>query len=161
MTNTAIRTPTAPSKHRTDATPASAHEPEDAIAIPMADHKQWEQLFAEHAKACSVPSRKALIAEICAGPTVLVLIEEERFFAAFSSAVKYQLLVPEATAEHDGIEALIARLEDADPGGEMVEAQVKEEHTGRCPKAKASSMGMVALGSLMAARKCEWMAQAA
>ena len=69
-------------------------------------------------------------------------------------------------------EALIAQLEDAEPGGEMVDAQVKvlseyvkhhvkEEHTEMFPKAKASSIDMVALGALMAARKGELLAQTA
>lgn len=172
MTNTATRTPAAKSTHRSDAAQASRPEPKDAIAMLKADHEEVEKLFGEYAKARSTPSKKALIAEICAALTVHVQIEEELFYPAFKSALKDKLLVPEATIEHDGIQALIAQLEGAEPGGEMVDAQVKvlseyvkhhvkEEHTEMFPKAKASSIDMVALGSLMAARKSELMAQVA
>lgn len=172
MTNTATRKLAAQSKHRSDAAPASTQEAKDAIAMLKADHEEVIQLFAEYGKARSAPSKKALIKEICAALTVHVQIEEELFYPAFRSALKDNLLVPEATVEHDGIQALIAQLEDAEPGGEMVDAQVKvlseyvkhhlkEEHTEMFPKAKASSIDMVALGTLMAARKGELLAQAA
>ena len=44
---------------------------------------------------------------------------------------------------------------------EYVEHHVKEEHTEKFPKAKATSLEMMALGAFIAARKAELLAQRA
>jgi hemerythrin superfamily protein len=157
---------------KTTASHKAAAAPKDAIALLKADHEAVSQLFAEYEKSRSVPNKKALVAEICAALTVHAQIEEELFYPAVKSALKDKLLVPEATVEHTSVKDLIAQLEGVQPDGEMYDAKVKvlseyvkhhvkEEQTEMFPKAKASSLDMVELGTLMAARKDELMAQVA
>jgi hemerythrin superfamily protein len=157
---------------KTTASHKAAAAPKDAIALLKADHEAVSQLFAEYEKSRSVPNKKALVAEICAALTVHAQIEEELFYPAVKSALKDKLLVPKATVEHTSVKDLIAQLEGVQPDGEMYDAKVKvlseyvkhhvkEEQTEMFPKAKASSLDMVELGTLMAARKDELMAQVA
>jgi hemerythrin superfamily protein len=157
---------------KTTASHKAAAAPKDAIALLKADHEAVSQLFAEYEKSRSVPNKKALVDEICAALTVHAQIEEELFYPAVKAALKDKLLVPEATVEHTSVKDLIAQLEGVQPDGEMYDAKVKvlseyvkhhvkEEQTEMFPKAKASSLDMVELGTLMAARKDELMAQVA
>lgn len=172
MAHTATHNSATTSQPRSAAAPAKPPAPKDAIALLKADHEAVDQLFADYEKARSASDKKALIADICRALTVHVQVEEELFYPAVQSALKDKLLVPEATVEHGGVKALIAQLEGKEADGDMVDAQVKvlseyvkhhvkEEHTAMFPKAKASSIDMVALGASMAARKAELMAQAA
>ena len=144
----------------------------DAIALLKADHEAVSQLFAEYETTRSVPKKKALVAELCTALSVHAQIEEEIFYPAVKAALKDKLLVPEATVEHTGVKDLIAQLEGAEPDGEMFDARVKvlseyvkhhvkEEQTEMFTKAKATSLDMLDLGTRMAARKEELMAQAA
>ena len=161
MTVTATRTPT-------KVKPA----PKDAIALLKADHEAVSELFAEYEKTRSVPNKKALVAEICTALSVHARIEEEIFYPAFKAAMKDKLLVPEATVEHAGVKDLIGQLEGAEPDGEMYDAKVKvlseyvkhhvkEEQTEMFAKAKGSSLDLVELGTRMAARRSELLAEAA
>jgi hemerythrin-like domain-containing protein len=145
---------------------------QDAIALLKADHTAMSQLFAEYEKTRSASDKKALVAEICVALSVHAQIEEDLFYPAVKAALKDKLLVPEATVEHAGVKDLIAQLEGVEPDGEMYDAKVKvlseyvkhhvkEEQNEMFPKAKASSLDMVELGALMAARKDELLAQAA
>ena len=99
-------------------------------------------------------------------------IEEEIFYPAVKQALKDRELVPEATIEHATLKELIAQVEGIEPDGEMYDARikvlseyvkhhVKEEHTEMFPKARASELDMVELGSRIVARKQELMAQRA
>jgi hemerythrin-like domain-containing protein len=163
---TATKT-TAPQK-----VPPASKNPKDAIALLKADHETVSHLFAEYEKARSVPTKTALVAEICTALSVHAQIEEEIFYPAVKAALKDKLLVPEATVEHAGVKDLIAQLEGAEPDGEMYDAKVKvlseyvkhhvrEEQNEIFPKAKATSLDMAELGERMAARKDELLAQAA
>ena len=161
---------------RTATKPASSDKakaaPKDAIALLEADHEAVSQLFDEYEKTRSVPNKKALVSEICTALSVHAQIEEEIFYPAVKSASKDKLLVPEATVEHSGVKNLIAQLQGAEPDGEMYDAKVKvlseyvkhhvnEEQNEMFPKAKASSLDMVDLGTRLAARKEDLLAQAA
>lgn len=162
-------TSTAPAK---TLSPVKAkHPPKDAIALLKADHETVSQLFEEFEKTRSIPKKKALVAELCTLLTVHTQIEEEIFYPAVKSALKDKTLVPEALIEHTGVKDLIAQLEGVEPDGEMYDAKVKvlseyvahhvkEEQNEMFPKAKSSSLDMVELGVLMAARKDELLAQA-
>ena len=130
------------------------------------------QLFAEYEKTRSVANKKFLVAEVCTALSVHAQIEEEIFYPAVKAALKDKLLVPEATVEHAGVKELIAQLEGVEPDGEMYDAKVKvlseyvkhhvkEEQTEMFPKAKATSLDLVALGERMAARKEALLAKAA
>jgi len=149
----------------------SKSTPKDAIALLKADHEAVSQLFAEFARTRSVTNKRALIAEICTALTVHVQIEEEIFYPAVKTALKDTLLVPEAKVEHAGLMELMAQLQGGEPDGEMYDAKVKvlseyvkhhvkEEHEDMFPKAKASSLDMVELGTRMAARRKSLLAQA-
>jgi hemerythrin superfamily protein len=144
----------------------------DAIAMLKADHEAVSELFAKYEKTRSVPTKKALVAEICTALSVHAQIEEEIFYPAVKAALKDKMLVPEATVEHAGVKDLIAQVEGVDPDGEMYDAKVKvlseyvkhhvkEEQNEMFPKAKSSSLDMVELGERMAARKEDLMSQAA
>jgi hemerythrin superfamily protein len=152
-------------------TPAKSAAPaKDAIALLKADHEAVSQLFAEFTTTRSSSDKKALVAEICTAMSVHAQIEEEIFYPAVKKALKDKLLVPEATVEHRGVKDLIAQLEGVEPDGEMYDARVqvlseyvkhhvKEEQSEMFPKAKASTLDMVALGAALSARKAELLAQ--
>ena len=154
------------------AAPRKAPVPKDAISLLKADHEAVSQLFAEYEKTRSVANKKFLVAEVCTALSVHAQIEEEIFYPAVKDALKDKLLVPEATVEHAGVKELIAQLEGVEPDGEMYDAKVKvlseyvkhhvkEEQTEMFPKAKATSLDLVALGERMAARKEALLAKAA
>ena len=157
---------------KTAAADKAKSAPKDAIALLKADHEAVSQLFAEYEKTHSIPSNKALVAEICTALSVHAQIEEEIFYPAVKAALKDKLLVPEATVEHAGVKDLIAQIEGVEPDGEMYDAKVKvlseyvkhhvkEEQNEMFPKLKASSLDMDELGARMAARKDALLAQAA
>ena len=154
------------------AAPRKAPVPKDAISLLKADHEAVSQLFAEYEKTRSVANKKFLVAEVCTALSVHAQIEEEIFYPAVKAALKDKLLVPEATVEHAGVKELIAQLEGVEPDGEMYDAKVKVlseyvkhhvkgEQTEMFPKAKATSLDLVALGERMAARKEALLAKAA
>ncbi|HEX5738058.1 MAG TPA: hemerythrin domain-containing protein [Hydrogenophaga sp.] len=146
--------------------------PKDAIALLKADHAAVSKMFAEYEKTRSVANKKKLVAEICTALSVHAQIEEEIFYPAVKETLKDKLLVPEATVEHASLKDLIAQIEDIEPDGEMFDAKVKvlseyvkhhvkEEQNEMFPKAKASTLDMVELGTRLTARKEDLMAQAA
>lgn len=157
---------------KTAATPKAKPVSKDAIALLKADHVAVSKMFADYEKARSVTSKKKLVAEICTALTVHAQIEEEIFYPAVKAKLKDKLLVPEATVEHASLKDLIAQIEGMEPDGEMFDAKVKvlseyvkhhvkEEQNEMFPKAKASTLDMVELGSRMTARKEDLMAQVA
>ena len=157
---------------KTAASDKTNSAPKDAIALLKADHEAVSQLFDEYEKTRSVAIKKALVSEICTALSVHAQIEEEIFYPAVKSASKDKLLVPEATVEHSGVKDLIAQLQGAEPDGEMYDAKVKvlseyvkhhvkEEQNEMFPKAKALSLDVVELGTRLAAREEDLLAQAA
>ena len=79
-------------------------------------------------------------------------------------------MIPEAIVEQATMKDLIAQVEGIEPDGEMYDAKikvlseyvkdhVKEEHREMFPKAKTTSLDMLALGEQLAARKAELMAE--
>ncbi|HSI60550.1 MAG TPA: hemerythrin domain-containing protein [Ideonella sp.] len=162
MTTVATKTPRQP----------TAAKAPDATALLRADHKLVSGLFADYEKARATSKKKELVAQICSELTVHAQVEEEIFYPAVKQALKDKELVPEATVEHATLKELIAQVEGMEPDGEMYDARikvlseyvkhhVKEEHTEMFPKAKASRLDMAELGSRIAARKQELMAQRA
>lgn len=154
---------------KTTATSKTSPAAKDAIALLKADHATVSGLFAEYEKTDSRKKKKALVAEICTELTVHAQVEEEIFYPAFKAALKDKLLVPEATVEHASVKDLIAQIEGAEPEGEVYDAKVKvlseyvkhhvkEEQDEMFPKAKATSLDLVELGTRMAARKADLLA---
>jgi len=163
---------TATKSSKTATPDKSKPAPKDAIALLKADHEAVSQLFAEYETTRSVADKKALVSQICTALGVHAQIEEEIFYPAVKTALKDKLLVPEASVEHAGVKDLIAQIEGIEPDGEMYDAKVKvlsdyvkhhvkEEQNEMFPKVKSSSLDIVELGMLMAARKDELMAEAA
>ena len=144
----------------------------DAIALLRADHKAVIQLFSTFEKTHSVPSKKALVAEICTALTVHAQVEAEIFYPELKHALKDKLPLPEVATDQADVQSLIAQLKECEPDGptydakvkvlsEHVRRQVKEVQTDVFRRAKASSLDMFELGSRMAARKEDLMARAA
>ena len=157
---------------KTTATQKAKPAPKDAIAMLKADHVAVSNMFAEYEKSRSVAKKRDLVAEICTALSVHAQIEEEIFYPAVKAKLKDKLLVPEATVEHASLKDLIAQIEGVEPDGEMFDAKVKvlseyvkhhvkEEQNEMFPKAKASTLDMVELGTRMSERKADLMAQAA
>ncbi len=149
--------------------PSSTAKPKEAIALLRADHKHVSELFDEYEKTRSNSKKKLLVAEICTELSVHAQIEEEIFYPAVKQALKDKELIPEATVEHATLKDLIAQVEGIEPDGEMFDAKikvmseyvkhhVKEEQNEIFPKAKETNLDMIALGSQLAERKSELLA---
>ena len=149
---------------------ATAKKTQDATALLRADHKAVAGLFADYEKSRSAATKKKLVARICTELSVHAQIEEEIFYPAVKLATKDKKLVPEAVVEHGTLKALIEQVEGMEPDGEMFDARikvmseyvkhhVKEEQGEMFPKAKATKLDMHVLGSRLAERKAELLAQ--
>lgn len=142
--------------------------PQEVIAILCADHKNGR--FDGYEKATTKVTKKKLVAQIFLELSVHAQVEEEIFYPAVKKAMKDHLLVPEATVEHATLKSLIAQVEGREPDGEIYDAKirvlceyvqhhVKEEQGMMFPKAKATRLDMLDLGSQIADRKQELFAQ--
>ena len=148
-------------------------EPQDAIAMLLADHKKVKQLFKEFAdlkEKGSEEEKATVVEQICNELTIHATIEEEIFYPAVRAAIDDEDLMDEAEVEHAGAKELISQLEDADPDeelydakvtvlGEQIDHHVKEEEGDMFPKAKKSKVDTTALGAQMLKRKQALMAQ--
>lgn len=147
-------------------------ERQEATALLRADHQRVSALFGDYEKARSRDKKKEIVARLCVELSAHAQVEEEIFYPAVKQALKDKDLVPEATVEHGSLKALIAQVEGVEPDGEMFDAKikvlseyvahhVKEEQDEMFPKAKASKLDMLELGSEIAARKEELLAERA
>ncbi|MFI3121645.1 MAG: hemerythrin domain-containing protein [Methylococcaceae bacterium] len=134
-----------------------------------ADHEHVSELFIEYRKADSKNKKKQLAEQICNELTVHAQIEEEIFYPAVKQALKDKELIPEARVEHATLRALISEVRGVEPDGEMFDAKikvmqeyvkhhVKEEQNEMFPKAKATDLDMMEIGSKMSQRKQELLA---
>lgn len=138
----------------------------DAVAMLREDHKRVLAMFEEYEHARSTDTKRQLVASICEELTLHTTLEEEIFYPAVKEALNDSELVPEARVEHDSVKALIAQVQDQEPGGEEFDAKikvmgefvkhhVKEEQNEMFPKAKKSALDLMALAQQMAERKAE------
>lgn len=144
----------------------------DAIALLKADHRAVEDLFAQFEKAGGDRKKQKLALQICTELTVHAKIEEEIFYPACEGKVEEELL-REAYVEHDGAKVLIAEIEGGESSDEYFDAKVKvlqeqiEHHVeeeekrmeGMFAQARKAGLDMDALGSELAARKEQLMAE--
>ncbi len=148
---------------------STSSKAQDATALLKADHEQVSELFIEYQEADSKNKKKQLAEQICNELTVHAQIEEEIFYPAVKQALKDKELIPEARVEHATLRALISEVRGAEPDGEMFDAKikvmqeyvkhhVKEEQNEMFPKAKATDLDMMELGSKMSQRKQELLA---
>lgn len=153
-------------KTKTDVSPKA----QEATALLRADHKLVSSLFAEYEKTQSTAKKKQLVARICTELSVHAQVEEEIFYPAVKKAMNDKELVPEAQVEHTSLKTLIAQIKGVEPDGEMFDAKVKvlseyvkhhvkEEQNEIFPKAKSTSLDMQALGTQMAERKAQLLAE--
>ena len=90
------------------------HQPDDAIAILTADHRQVRALFQQY-EDTSDPYLKQIIAEhVFAELTLHMLLEETVFYPAFAEQADEEgkQLVSEALQDHQQLRDLIATLQD-------------------------------------------------
>jgi hemerythrin-like domain-containing protein len=142
-----------------------------AIAMLDDDHKAVDKLFKRYEKAGegAAAEKRELLREICSALTVHAQIEEELFYPELRAALDEEdvEMLDEATVEHASLKDLIAQLEDAEPGDDLVDARVKvlseyvkhhveEERNEIFPEAKkAKGLDLDDLAERMAARKAE------
>ncbi len=145
-----------------------------AMAMLAKDHKIVSALFRRYEKEDDRKEKRTILRMICAALTAHAQLEEELFYPALRDALPQEgvELLDEATVEHSTVKALVAALERAEPGEELVDAKVtvlseyvkhhvREEEDEIFPKAKrAKGLDLDALGEQMAARKVEHEAEA-
>ncbi len=143
---------------------------EDATALLRADHTRVARLFSEFEKTRASTKKNQLVSQICNELSVHAQVEEEIFYPAVNQALKDKALIAEATVEHSTLKALIDEVDGKEPDGEMFDAKikvlseyvkhhVKEEQNEIFPKAKATSLDMREIGTLLAERKAEILAR--
>jgi iron-sulfur cluster repair protein YtfE (RIC family) len=123
------------------------HQPDDAIALLTADHRQVRALFQQYADT-SDPYLKQIIAEhVFAELTLHMLLEETVFYPAFAEQADEEgkRLVSEAQQDHQEIKAFIETLQEIDDDAAFetrfqtlraqVEQHIAEEETRMFPKA--------------------------
>ena len=92
------------------------HQPDDAIAMLTADHRQVRALFQQYADTPD-PYLKQIIAEhVFAELTLHMLLEETVFYPAFAEQADEEgkPLVSHALQDHQQLRGLIATLEETD-----------------------------------------------
>lgn len=140
----------------------------NAIDMLSADHKMVKRLFKQFAALKKDEGERddkaALVRKICQELTIHASIEEEIFYPAVRAAIDDGDLMDEALVEHAGAKALVAQLEEMDPGDELFDAKVtvlgeqiahhvREEEGEMFPKAKKAKVDMVQLGAQLSKRK--------
>jgi hemerythrin superfamily protein len=157
----------------TSARKGAKTQPQDAIAILSADHKNVKAMFKQYEdlkEDGDSEEKAALAARICLELTVHAQAEEEIFYPAVREAIEDDDLMDEAEVEHASAKDLIAQLSEADPEDDLFDAKVKvlgeyinhhvEEEEGEMfPKAKKAKVDMAALGAEIESRKEELMAE--
>jgi len=162
-----------PTKQTKTRSARSGMKAQDAIKLLKADHDEVEELFAQYEKQKKRDGAKAeLIEKICNALTVHAQIEEEIFYPAAREALENEgeELVDEAEVEHGSIKSLVEQLGAMSPDDELCDAKVKvlseyvkhhvkEEEGELFPKLKKTDLDLEALGTELAERKEELMAE--
>jgi hypothetical protein len=92
------------------------HQPDDAIALLTADHRQVQALFQQY-EATPDPYLKQIIADhVFAELTLHLLLEESVFYPAFAEQADEEgkRLVREALQDHQHVRDLIATLQEVE-----------------------------------------------
>src|SRR5690606_13353390 len=149
-----------------------------AIALLTKDHKHVDSLFRKFQRLDedAEEEKRALLEQICTSLTIHATIEEEIFYpevrAALEDDEEASELLDAANVEHTSIKALVAQLEGADPGDEMVSGRVKvlgeyvkhhvKEEEGELFSyaKKAKELDLDELGDRLEERKAELEAEA-
>jgi Hemerythrin HHE cation binding domain len=144
----------------------------DAVDLLDADHIAVKKQFQEFNKLAEgkapAKQRKTLADAICKALEIHTRLEEQIFYPAARAAIHDDSLLDEALVEHAGAKELISQIEDMqadDPLfdakvivlGEQIDHHVAEEREEMFPKARSSSMDLVAIKEQLAALKDELM----
>ena len=149
---------------------SSADAAPNAIDLLIADHEEVTAWFEDYEDASKTAEKAALAQKICLALTVHTQIEEELFYPPARKATKDDDLLDEAVVEHAGAKHLIAEIESMKVGDDLYDAKikvlseyikhhVKEEQDELFPEVKATGLDLGELGSKLAARKKELMAE--
>lgn len=152
----------------------TTQQPQDAIALLVAQHKEVKELFEqfENMSDRATTSKKKLADKICEQLIMHTAIEEEIFYPAVREASKdTEDMVDEAVVEHASAKDLIAQIQEMDPGedlydakvkvlGEQIDHHVEEEEDEMFKKVRKLKLDLDALGQEMAARRDELLASA-
>jgi hemerythrin superfamily protein len=153
---------------------AAQAKAQDAIKLLKADHDEVDELFAQYEKQKKKNGgqKSELIEKICTALTVHAQIEEEIFYPAAYDALDEDgdELLDEAEVEHASIKSLVEQLQSMGADDELCDAKVKvlseyvkhhvkEEEGELFPKVKKTDLDLDALGSELAERKSELMAE--
>lgn len=140
----------------------------DALDMLEEDHRAIEQLFNafDRADAGDLERKNALVQRACELLTIHSIIEEETLYPAAQEALgaHERIDVDEAYVEHFLIKTLIEQLASLRAGDDGFDGTVKvlkentahhieEEESVLFPEVRKTSMGLVALGVKMAARR--------
>lgn len=136
---------------------------QDAIALLEADHRRVEELFREFKSASGDAAARLHLAQIiCAEIALHAMVEEEIFYPAYAQATGDEALAQQARKEHADVDALIAKVPQADNLEGAMEAirrhvmeHIEEERRGMFAKAKASGMELATLGGRIQTRRAE------
>lgn len=147
---------------------AGIKDPQSAVDLLRADHREVEKLFKAFKNSKSAPEQQSLAKQICTALTIHAQIEEEIFYPAFIEATGEKSMHAEALVEHEGAKRLIAEIEGSVAGDPLFEARVKvlsemikhhvkeeERFNGMFSKARRARLDLRALGVLLEARKQE------
>jgi hemerythrin superfamily protein len=152
--------------------PRRGEDRQDALDLLMRDHREVEALFARYTEAGDEVEKAALVGRICTLLRVHTQIEEEIFYPAAKRRIEDRDLIDEAVVQHHNARTLIRDIETARPGDPMVEARmqvlceqvaehVQEEETELFPEVRAAAIDLMGLGSRLAQRRRELMAEVA
>lgn len=150
--------------------PRMPGEAPNAIDLLISDHDEVTGWFGDYEDATRNEEKAILAKKICLALTVHAQIEEELFYPPARKATQDDDLLDEAAVEHAGAKHLIAEIEAMKVGddlydakikvlGEYIKHHVREEEEELFPEVSATDLDLAEIGSRLAARKEELIAQ--
>lgn len=153
---------------------SSKSDPQDALSLLAADHKEVDKLFKAYEKLVKDEAdgdeRLEISQQICQMLSAHADIEEEIFYPALRGAMEEDDLLDEAEVEHASVKDLVSQIEEMDPDDDLYDAKVKvlgeyvrhhvqEEENEIFPKARKAELDLAQLGTELQARKQELMGE--
>jgi hemerythrin superfamily protein len=143
----------------------------NAVELLKTEHEEVAELF-DTFESADTDEQEGVVEQICQKLTVHAQIEEEILYPAARDVLEEddENLVNEAAVEHGTVKDLIAKIQDTAATdqfyvakvkvlGEYVKHHVEEEETELFPLLEASDLDLDAMGSELASRKLELMAE--